>query len=358
MKRFFSLIVVLNLLSCGNDFEKTSPSAGSITESIYASGYIKSDNQYSVIPKVGGIIDHVYVESGDLVIKGSPIISIYDENQQLNSENAALTAKFYDFNSNVERLKQLFSQIDLAKAKMINDSSQYERQVKLSKDGVGIQVDLENSALTYKNSSTVYKNSIRDYYEYKRQLDYNSSQAKKNVQILGNTQRDFTVYSEIEGKVYNINVNKGEMVNQQTIIAVLGDAQKFVLEMQIDENDILKIKLGMEVIVSMDSYPDEAFKAVITKINPYMDKKSKTFVLEAEFVEQPSILYPNMNFEANIILQKRDQVLLIPRNYVVKDSLVINAKGDTLLIKTGLKDYKMVEILSGISATDILRKPE
>mgnify|MGYP000362231535 CR=1 FL=1 len=358
MRKIISFLSVLVLFSCSEEYEKTKPITQNITESIYASGSVHSDNQYMVFPKVAGVIENVYVQSGDLVIDGSPLISIYDETQRLNSENAALTAKFYDFHSNVEQLNEMHSQIQIAEKKMRNDSTQFDRQMRLKEEDAATEVEFEGSQLAYENSKNNYENSIRKYNEYERQLKYNSAQSKKNLQILGNARKDFTVFSELTGKVYSLDVNKGEMVNQQTLIAVLGDAEKFVLEMQVDEDDILKIQLGMDVKVTLDSYSDESFDAKITKIHPIMNEQTKTFLLEAEFVEQPEILYPNMNFEANIVIQEKEEALLIPRNYVINGNQVLNSKGDTIDIETGLKDYKMIEVLSGLTLSDELRKPE
>jgi HlyD family secretion protein len=49
--------------------------------------------------------------------------------------------------------------------------------------------------------------------------------------------------SEVNGRIYALLKEKGEMVNAQTPLAVLGSADEFVLEMQVDEYDIVKVKL-------------------------------------------------------------------------------------------------------------------
>ena len=81
-------------------------------------------------------------------------------------------------------------------------------------------------------------------------------------------------------------------------------------------------------------------------------------MVEAEFIQKPERIYPNITFEANIIIQEKSGALLIPRIYLLKDSLVIKSNGDTVVVKTGLKDYQKVEILSGIKSDDELLKPE
>ena len=107
----------------------------------------------------------------------------------------------------------------------------------------------------------------------------------------------------------------------------------------------------------MESYKGKVFEAVVTKINPIMNERSKTFIIEAEFIQQPEILYPNITFEASIVMNTKNKAMLIPRNYVLNDSIVIKSDGEKVIVKTGLKDYQKIEIVSGISANDELIKP-
>ena len=69
------------------------------------------------------------------------------------------------------------------------------------------------------------------------------------------------------------------------------------------------------------------------------------------------VLYPNISFEANIVIQRKKNALLIPRTYLLNNSKVINGKGDTITVVTGLKDYQRVEVISGLSKDDELIKP-
>jgi multidrug efflux pump subunit AcrA (membrane-fusion protein) len=108
----------------------------------------------------------------------------------------------------------------------------------------------------------------------------------------------------------------------------------------------------------MDSYKGKVFEAKVTKINPIMNQRNKTFLVEAEFIQKPEKLYPNLTFEANIIIQSKENALLIPRNFLVNDSTVILSNGEKKKIQIGLKDYQYVEVLSGLSKESILMKPE
>ncbi len=346
------------LVACKDKVEKIKPTQSSITESIYASGTIKSKNQYQAFATVNGIIDKLFVAEGDTVVIGTPILSISNEAQKLSLENAGLTADFNDASSNQGKLNDALQNISLLKSKLKNDSSLYERQNNLWQQQIGSRVELEQRQLALDNSRNAYQTAIIKYNDLKRQLNYSASQSKKNFQISSKQEKDFTIKSEIDGVVYDISKKKGEIVNPQTSIATIGDGSSFILEMQVDEYDIFKIKMGQTVLVTLDSYKGKVFEATVTKINPLMNERSKTFMVEATFIKQPDVLYPNITFEANIVLRSKDNALLIPRSYMIGDNMVMKANGDKVQVKTGLKDFQQIEILSGISLSDEIQKPK
>lgn len=345
------------LVYCKDDVEKIKPVKGPISESIYAAGFIKSKNQYQVFSTVNGIIDQVYVSEGDTVKKGSLLLSISNEAQRLNKENAELAAQYYDLNANQGKLNEAKQSIELSRYKLVNDSILYSRQAELWKQQIGTKIELEQRELAWQNSKNAYSSAILRYEDLKRQLDFSSLQTKKNLLISSKLQSDYLLKSELDGIVYSFTKTKGEWVGQQTVLAIIGDAKKFILEMQVDEYDIFKIKKGLIVLVTMDSYKDQVFEAILTKVNPLMNERSKTFLVEAEFIQPPPLLYPNITFEANIVIQSKEQAILIPRNYLLHDSAVIKISGDTVRVSTGLKDYNKIEIVSGLEADDELIKP-
>lgn len=355
----FAIVILLStaFLACKNKVEKIKPLQEDITESVYASGTIKAENQYQVYAKVNGIIKEIFEIEGNLVKLNTPLISVQNETSKLNSENAKLAASFNDFNANQNKLNDLEIGIDLAKSKFLNDSSLFVRQQNLWNQQVGSQNDLDQRKLAFQNSKTVYLSALNKYQDLKRQLQFVSQQAQKNLSIAQNQTNDFIVKSEIEGKVYSILKEKGEMVNTQTPLAIVGSANDFKLELQIDEYDIVKVQLGQLVLISLDSYKGQVYEAVINKINPIMNERTKTFLVEAKFTKQPKTLYPNLTAEANIIIQTKKNAITLPRNVVSDDGFVTKANGDKIAVKTGLKDYKKIEILSGVSISDEIIVP-
>jgi HlyD family secretion protein len=140
-------------------------------------------------------------------------------------------------------------------------------------------------------------------------------------------------------------------------VAIIGDANSFYLELQVDEYDIANIRVGQKVAVNMDSYKGQVFDAIVDKIDPIMNERSKSFTVEASFIQQPPALYPNLTTEANIIIRTKEKALTIPRNYLVDEQYVLTKKKEKRKITTGLKDYQKVEVLSGLSKDEIILKP-
>jgi HlyD family secretion protein len=329
-----------------------------ISESVYASGVIKSRNQYQAFATVNGIIEKLFVSEGDTVKAGMPLLSIANETQKWMKENAELAAQLSDIRYNQDQLNEARQAIGLSKTQMMHDSVLLCRQQALWRQQIGTKVELEQRELAYQNSRTAFYSALVRYNTLERQLHFTSEQSKRNLLISRRQESDFTLKSEMDGVVYNLFKTQGEIVSPQTPLAIIGDARHFYLEMQVDENDILKVKKGLPVLVTMDSYKGKVFDAQVAKVYPYMNERSKTFLVEAEFTRQPATLYPNVTFEANIVLQTKDKALLIPRNYLLNDSIALKSNGDQVVVKTGLKDYRQVEIISGLSAEDELLKPK
>src|SRR4051812_38157241 len=99
MKHIFILLLSICLLnSCKNKQESTHPTVENISESVYASGIVKSKNQYQVYATVNGLIQEVLMNEGDLVKEGTPILRILNESSKLYTENAQLAANLANSN--------------------------------------------------------------------------------------------------------------------------------------------------------------------------------------------------------------------------------------------------------------------
>ncbi len=354
---FQFFIAFLLLASCKNKQEKISPVEEKITESVYASGMVKSKNQYQVYSSVNGLVAEVLVTEGSLVNKGDALIRLTNTSAQLNADNAKLTAEYAAANANTEKLNELTIATEQAKNKLDNDAQLLERQQNLWAQQIGTRNELEQRELAYKNSAKAFEAAKLRYAQLQKQISFQEKQAQKNVQIAATLAGDFTIKSEVAGKVYTLLKEKGEIVNTQTAVALIGDATGFIVELQIDEYDITKVKPGQKIVLNMDSYKGQVFEATVTKINPIMNERTKSFTAEAAFTEKPATLYPNLTCEANIIIQQKDKAITIPRAYLTDSSFVLLENNEKRKVTTGLKDYQKAEILNGLTVKDILIKP-
>lgn len=355
--KIFCWLGFLFLLSCNRKEETTTPTVQAITESVYASGKVKSQNQYEAFATVAGIIRQRYVTEGSVVHKGDPLISLVNETSQLNRENAALSADYLSVQANQDKLQEASANINLSKTKLQNDSLLFDRQQKLWSNGIGSRNELEQRELALKSSATAYQTARLRYQQLQQQLSFSEKQARKNLQISSVVASDYVVRAKQDGKVYSLSKEVGEVVSPQTPVAVVGSATDFYLELQVDEYDIAKIKLGQKVVVSMDSYKGQAFEATVTKIDPIMNERSRSITIEAAFTKPPPSLYPNLSVEANVVINTKESAITIPRSYLVDETYVLLKDGEKRKVSVGLKDYQKAEITSGITKDDVLKKP-
>lgn len=356
--KIFAVFYVFFTLACKSNEEKIKPTTEPITESVYASGIVKSKNQYQVFATVNGLLKEALFTEGSLIKKGDILFKIQNTSAQLNKENAMLAENFASINEKYsDKLNELKINIDLAKSKWRNDSIMLERQKALWAQNIGSKVELEQKELAFKNSSIAYQGAILRYNDLNKQIDFSAKQAQKNLQISGAQVSDFEVKSETNGRVYNILKKQGELITPQSPIAVIGDENNFILELQVDEYDIAKIKLGQKILLILDSYKGKSFTAQVSKIIPIMNERTRSFTIEAVFTEKPNTLFPNLTVEANIIIQTKENALTIPRSFLINDSFVMLQNKEKRKVSVGLKDYEKVEILGGINKDDNILKP-
>lgn len=355
--RIVMLLFIGSSFSCNKTKNSILPEIKNITESVYASGIIKSSGQYQVISKQSGVVQKIYVQEGMPIKKGDTLLVINSDNAKIATENARLVSLNSDYTVNSDKLMEAENALKLASKRLSNDSLLFVRQKNLWAKNIGSKINLEQSELSYENSKLNLLTATTRRNDLKRQLILASKQSKNNLEISKLTEEDFIIRSEMDGVVYKLHKLEGELVTNQTPLAVIGGAN-FTIELSIDENDIVKIKKGQKVIVRMDSYKSKVFEAVLTSIQPMMNDRTRSFTAEAQFSVVPPQLFPNLTAEANIVIQEKQKVLTIPRSYLINDSTVMLQGGKLVTIKVGLLDYNLVEVLSGINAQTKIELPE
>src|SRR5688572_6309340 len=157
MKWIYGICCTALFLSCQKKVETTHAMIQDITESVYASGKVKSKDQYEVFAQVGGVIQQVHVRDGDMVHKGDPLITLINETPKLNVDNARIAATYQSVEANRDKLNEALLNITLAKEKVANDSLLLLRQRNLWANGIGSRNELEQRELAVKNTTSAYE---------------------------------------------------------------------------------------------------------------------------------------------------------------------------------------------------------
>ncbi len=347
------------IFSCRNGEEPINAQLTSLTESVYASVAIEPEDLYRAYAAVNGIIKAVLVKEGDTIYKETPLVEITNNNPRLNLHNAKLALDLakrnYEGRANV--LNELKDEISIAQLQLENDSLNFIKQQNLWKKNIGTQSTYEARELAYLTAKSNYNLRVNRLHRTEQDLLTIFQEAQNNYKNAQNTDSDHTVKSRMDGRVYEVLKEAGEMVSQQEPIAIIGSAEQFVVEMDIDEIDITRVENGQRILISLDAYPNQVFNAFVSHIYPRKDMATQTFRVEARFLETPNKLFSGLSGEANIIIRQKENTLVIPRTYLTGDNKVKTDAG-LVQVETGLQNLDKVEILSGIESTTNLYLPK
>jgi multidrug efflux pump subunit AcrA (membrane-fusion protein) len=341
----FLLIAMALISGCGNKEKTITPTIKPITESVYASATIQAAEQYTLYPAIAGKILSFDVNEGDLIEAGGLIAHMENTaatNTASNAESAVVLSK-----QSAIQVQELEAQLKSAKEQSKLDSVNFQRQQNLYSKEIGSLSQLESRRL----ASIASKNSVialnAKLIQVKNQLRFNQNQAQANANVATKNLGDYAVRSDIGGEVFQLLAKKGEWISPQKPLAIIGNSKDYLVVMEVDEMDIVKIKLGQTVLISMDAY-DQSFEGHVSRITPIMNPKTQSFVVEAVFNTRPETLYPGLSAEVNIVIAQKSKALLIPIGSLEKNNIVKTPDGE-VSVKTGLKNLEFVEILEGLN---------
>lgn len=363
--RYTSLLVVLGLfffsISCSKkNNDELQPTKGNITESVYASGVVKAEDQYTVFSTVNGVLQKINVTAGQNIVQGQSLFQIESDKAALNTENARLTYQLSQEGNRYiqDKISEMENKVQVTKDKLALDQSVYNRNKNIKQYNVISEVEYERVELAYKNSKSNYEAALKQLSQLKIQLKNEQNRNNINLKISEKSQSDFTIKSAFAGELFDVLVKEGTLITPQMPLAIIGKKNAYLLELDVDENDMVHVTLGQKMVVTLDSYKGKAFDATVDKIYPIMDERSRTFKIEAHFDVQPAKLYPNLTAEANIIIQTKKNVLTIPKSYLINNEYVLVNKDERRKVKVGLSDYQNAEILEGLQADETIFKPK
>jgi len=352
----FVLIVALSW-SCGQKSESVKLKSMDITEAIYASGKIFPLDYYRINVSVPGYLKEIFVEVGDSVAAGQALFTMKNEVTNFSVNTAKNNLEFAQRNASgtSPALNTIKQDIATANSKYLLDSSNYVRAKKLLENNIGTQAGLDAAEAQYTASKKQLNKAKANLLLNREKLQNDVRNAKNLYDAQVTNKNDFTYYSSINGKVYDVIGKPGELLNPQMVVMEIGRPDQFEVELQVDEADLNYLADGQNVIYSSEAFTGTYFQGRIKKIYPKISQMSKSVKAMASIdLPQGIQIFAGATFEANIIIQTKKNAMVLPRYFVKNDSVKVRKGGKTekVWVVTGIQNIEHIEIVSGITAKD------
>lgn len=349
-----------------------------IVETVAATGKIQPEVEVMLSSEVSGEIIELPIKEGQQVEKGDLLVRINPDLSQsaLNQAQAGL-----------QNIRALLSQ---AQASLRNAELDYNRNKSLFERGV--------------ISKSEWDRSVADYEVAQANVEaarYNVQSAAASVKQSRDNLSRTSIFAPMSGTISKLSVELGERVvgtaqMAGTEIVRVADLSNMEVEVDVNENDIVKVALGDSTIVEVDAYLKREFKGLVTEIansaestlsaDQVTNFKVKVRILSDSYADltdgKPdhySPFRPGMTATTDIITEKKEKVIGVPISAVViktdttgkralgvkKDENASDEKFECVFVKdgeeaklrvitTGIQDDSNIEIVSGLSESDVV----
>ena len=344
-------LFLVAITSCKKNYRTVSPVEKPLVEAVYASGHVYPLHEYKIYAQIEGVVRSRLVQPGDTFAKGQLLISLQGDEQDIRLQQSANAMQLTEANAGPQ-LADLQSSMKSVESKFSNDSAMLQRYERMLQQQAVSQVEYDRIKLIYTTSKNEL-DAIRKRYLAKVnlvQLDVSNAKSQYALNVTG--KGFYELKATAPGRMYAIYKEVGELVRRDELLAFAGDRDSFYLQLLVDEQDIARVKIGQEVEVKMDGFKNKIYKAVVTKVYPSLLEQTQSLRVDAVFVKYPEGLSAGLTAEANIIISKKANALVIPREaFVTPDSVRVEEMGTvkTIFVTTGAAGTEEVEVLSGLS---------
>ncbi len=326
------------------ELPKVKISRGNIIDKALAVGTIEPENEISVKSKVGGVVKRIFADAGTFVNAGDPLLEVKPDPAPQELADAKRGVELAQVEvDNVS--KDIVREEAMFKKKMISSKEYEDAQRKAQEGDLHLKIAKENLALLESGRVDI-----------------------------GNTKIESIVKAPISGFVLSKAVQVGDPVTplttyqEGTVLMKMASMERLLFKGTVDEIDVGKLKEGMMTELKVGALPNDTIQGTLRKISLKADKKENATVFAIEILipkTSNATLRAGYSANANIIIQKKENVLMIPERVVTfrNDSAIVKlalAAGmeEQRVIKTGLSDAINIEVLDGLKEGDeVFEKP-
>lgn len=338
---------------------------GTIVLSLSASGQIASAGNMPVTTQTSGVVKKVFVKNGTVVKAGQNLFEMNPDQQSLQRQTQAwasyLSAKnsldsanaaLYTLQSDM--LTQWKGYMDIAQ------SSTYQNSDKSPKIDQRMLPEFISTNDDWLATEAKYKNQQGVIAQSKASLTsaWNSYQAVSpmvSAPIAGRVE-DITL---VLGMVISSQTNSSGNVTAQRLATIKTDANP-IATFNLAEIDVVKVAAGQKVTITLDALPDKTFTGKVIGVDKtgVVSSGVTNYPTTVQFDTQPVDVLSNMSATANIIIDSKDDILLVPSSAVQTISgqstvrVMRNGKVIQQPVELGLSSDTQTEIISGVNEGD------
>ncbi len=258
-------------------------------------GRVIAENQSEIIAEVGGPVTEVFVDSGDAVQAGDPLVQIRDTEyrERLNQAQAGLQVAEAQTRQAQANLAALQNQLE-----RIQSLTERRLETVSALEDIQVQVDVAQANVELRRAQENQAQSVVE----ERRLE------------LANT----TVRAPISGMVGQRNVERGQIVSASAPLFIIGDLDDVRIEMLLTERMLTYIREGMSVSLYSENWPDLRFDASVSRISPFLDANTLRTQAYVEMENPDRMLRPGMFLNADIYYGETEDAVLIPNSAIYR----------------------------------------
>mgnify|MGYP001092900624 FL=1 len=196
--------------------------------------------------------------------------------------------------------------------------------------------------------------------------------AEISMQNLQDAMNNYTITAPISGTIIEKDAKAGDAVKAGDTLCIVYDLSYLEMNINVDELQISSISVGQKVQITADAVPDKTYVGTVTRVSMKGASNGGTTTYPVSIrIDDTDGLRPGMNANAEIVVAKADNALVVPNAAVVRGSYVLVTKdspsaanADTAMeapegfvyvpVKTGVSDDDYTQIVSGIQEGDTI----
>ncbi len=360
--------------------------SGDLALSVVATGSIDPVSTVEIKSKASGLIKNILVEEGDLVQEGQVLAELDKELLQAQLREAqanrmAVAAKADEARSDHMSAIKMKQKLEMDLRNLEDKMAFLERQVNryetLFDEKLIPHSELEARERDFqeahfeveslKSELLIQDARIDSAAKAVSSVEAGVSQAQAGLDRAEENLRYSTIRSPLDATVLKRHVEVGDAVSsilqlgsQATLILTLGDMREVYFEGRVDETDIGKVFVGQTARVKVDAFRDQPFPGKVVRIAPLGEEKDNVIGFEARVAinDPEQILRAKMSANAEIIIEEKSGILLIPENAIIYDKdrdtfaeifdPVAEGQKRRVPIQIGISDGTTTELVSGI----------